>query len=75
MVVQELQSACYLDLWVLHFEFLQNGHHFLSVVLIQLVLELWNVGDDSTLKEIAVILTTKTTMITIRERMFRIIII
>jgi len=70
MVVQELQSACDLDLGILHFEFLQDSHHFLSVVLVQLILQFWNVRDDSTFKEIAVILrttTTKTKMFQIRE--------
>jgi len=59
MVVQELESACDLDLRVLHFEFLKHCHHFLSVILVELVFELRNVGDDCTLKEIAVVLRKK----------------
>lgn len=55
MIIQELQSACNLNLRVFHFEFLKNCHHFLGVVLIELVLELRNVRDDCTLKEIAVV--------------------
>jgi hypothetical protein len=59
VVVQELQSTCDLDLRVFHFEFLKHCHHLLSVMLIELVLELRNVRDDCAFKEIAVILRTK----------------